>query len=321
MMLPWAIAGLAVVAAVAALLVPRGPEMTSPPVMRVETVLSPDGLSGTPGATAILSPDGSRIAYVAGLDNRIHLRLADQLEGSPLSGTNGAEQPFFSPDGEWIAFFADRKLKKVSVFGGAPLTLCPSEGYRGGTWGPDDTIIFSPGATNGLYRVPATGGEPEELTVLDKTISERSHRWPHFLPGGRAVLFTAQDSGTSFDDARIEVLDLESMTRKVLQRGGSYASFIPTGHLVYIHEATLFAAPLDPEGLELLDAPAPVLENVFYDDRHGGAHFHASRAGHLLYRTGIPAGRTQSLSWLDRDGNRVQALAEQRDYENLSVSP
>jgi serine/threonine-protein kinase len=320
-LLPWILCAVAIVAAVAAFLLPRGPAPSPQPVMRVEMVMSEDSLSSVPGMTAVLSPDGTRMAYVAGDDDRIHVRMADQLEGTPLSGTGGAWQPFFSPDGEWIGFFAEGKLKKVSVFGGAPLTLCGVEDRRGGTWGPDGTIVFAPDTTSGLYRVPDTGGEPEELTVPDKEKRERSHRWPHFLPGGNAVLFTAQEQGTSFDEARIEVLDLRTMERKVLQPGGSYAAYVPTGHLVYVHEGTLFAAPFDASSLELEGSPGPVLEEVFSDPRNGGAHYQVSAAGHLLYRTGGPASRSLTLSWIDREGIRTAALAEPKDYSGLSLSP
>ena len=135
-----------------------------------------------------ISPDGTEIAYLAsdGKTTRIFLRLMDRLEASPLAGTQGALSPFFSPDGQWIGFFADGKLKKASIHGGEPVVLCEAPMNRGASWGQDDVIVFSPTLFGGLMRISATGGSPELLASPDASKGERSYRWPEILPGGKA---------------------------------------------------------------------------------------------------------------------------------------
>jgi serine/threonine-protein kinase len=241
--------------------------------------------SGIPGGATTnfaVSADGTRIAYVleSGGSRQLYVRSLDQTEGTALSGTEGAYGPFFSPDGEWVAFFANNTLKKVSVSGGAPLTLCDARNAKGGSWGPDDTIVFAPHVTVGLSRVPAAGGPPEAIT--EKAQGVRSHRWPQFLPGGRAVLFIVQPSGSSYDDSNIEVLNLEIGERKVIHQGGSYPRYLPSGHLVYAREGTLFGAPFDLDHLEMKGSPVPLLEGLMQGPS-GDAHYAFSDTGTLLY--------------------------------------
>jgi serine/threonine-protein kinase len=121
------------------------------------------------------------------------MRRVEDLEASPLRGTEGARNPFFSPDGQWIAFFAEGNLKKIAVTGGGAVTLCDSPDNRGGSWGEDGTIVFTPGGGPGvgLSRVPSAGGTPEVLTKPDPRAGEATHRWPQVLPGGKAVLYTS----------------------------------------------------------------------------------------------------------------------------------
>ncbi|MDH3629432.1 MAG: hypothetical protein OES25_17500, partial [Acidobacteriota bacterium] len=320
--LPWLVAGVAVIAALASsagLFVSRDTDGAAAQVIRMNVQLSSENIVRRPGPQAVLSPDGTRIAYVAEPDGVLHVRMIDQLQGTALSGTSGAQQPFFSPDGRWIAFVAGRKLKKVAVVGGAPLTLCDVKSFRGGSWGPDETIVFAPDTSGGLLRVPASGGVPEELTLPGE--GERSHRWPHFLPDGLALLFTVQQKGDSFDEATVEILDVASKERKVLQRGGSNPAYVPTGHLVYVHEATMFAVAFDPESRQVSGSAAPVLEGISFNAGHGGARYHFSPAGHLLFSGGGARERDVTLSWLGSDGARTPALVESRGYRQFSISP
>jgi Tol biopolymer transport system component len=167
------------------------------------------------GSSAILSPDGTRLALVAiGADEkrRIYVRSLDALQATALSGTENARDPFFSPDGQWIGFFADGKLKKISVQGGVAVTLCDALTDRGGSWGEDGTIVFTPDVGVPLSKVYSAGGTPEPLTTLDKQAGETTQRWPQVLPGGKAVLFTAGSGGvgTIFEDADIVVYSMAS---------------------------------------------------------------------------------------------------------------
>jgi serine/threonine-protein kinase len=261
------------------------------------TVRVPVELSATtafpqePGPRVVPSPDGSRIAFAMGSPPELHVRELRHVEDTVLSGTTGATQPFWSPDGEWIAFFASSKLKKVSVHGGAPLTLADATSARGGSWGSDDTIVFTPSTRTGLFRIASAGGEAMQITTPssgeeEDRKRERSHRWPHFLPGGKAVLFTAQDLGDNFNSANIEHLDLDSGTRTVVHRGGSYPKLVRGGFLVFIRESTVFAARFDPATAQIAGSPVPVIENVDYSAGHGGGGFYADDKGTLIYTSG-----------------------------------
>ncbi|MCH6554813.1 MAG: PD40 domain-containing protein [Acidobacteria bacterium] len=298
-----------------------------PSPLRLEVKVSPDEplFTGT-GAAAVLSPDGKTLAYVAesGGGRKLYVRPLDQLETTLLSGTEGARDPFFSPDGRWVAFFTDNALKKVSVSGGAPLTLCETQLNRGGTWGPDDTIVFASHITAGLSRIPATGGTPEEITTRSE--GERSHRWPHFLPNGKAVLFIAQGAGASYDDATIEAVVLATGERKVLHEGGTYPRYLPsgsTGHLVYVREATLFAVPFDPDRVEVTGQPAPVLEGVasLGAPANGGAQYAFSPTGTLVYLAGAASSSVYSLVRADRSGKATPLSDDKRFYGYPRLSP
>ena len=324
--LPWVFGGAMTLAFLLTLWSPWvQPERTSPVRLKVE--ISPEEpLFTAQGAAVALSPDGQTLAYVAqsGGTSRLYIRPLDQLQATLLSGTEGARDPFFSPDGRWVAFFTNNALKKVSVTGGTPLTLCETQINRGGTWGPDDTIVFASHITAGLSRIPATGGTPEEITTRGE--GERSHRWPHFLPNGKAVLFIALGQGAVYDDATIEALVLRTGERKVLHEGGTYPRYLPsgsTGHLVYVREATLFAAPFDPDRVEVTGQPAPVLEGVasLGIPANGGAQYAFSPTGTLVYLPGAASSSVYSLVRADRSGQATPLSDDQRFYGKPRLSP
>ena len=146
--------------------------------------LGPDAvLGGAARVAVIISPDGSRLVYLT--QRQLATRLLDQQQGTLLAGTEGAADPFFSPDGLWIGFFADGKLKKISVQGGAAITLCDAGADRGGSWGEDGNIVFAGNTRSGLLRVSDAGGIPQPLTELDLQKGEITHRFPQILPGGK----------------------------------------------------------------------------------------------------------------------------------------
>ncbi len=297
------------------------PVEKTPVHMNVE-INSGATLATTIGAQFAFSPDGKMLAYVAGEgpEQKLYLRRLDQLESTALSGTSAALHPFFSPDGKWIAFFTSNRLKKVSVSGGTPLSLCETSDNRGGTWGTDGSIIFAPSTTKGLFRVQAAGGEPKQLTDPSAN-KERSHRWPQFLPGDKHVLFTSQLAAQDFNASSIEVLSLESMERTVLHHGGSYARYLPTGHIVYVREATIYCARLDTDRWELASTPAPVLEGVKFGARHGGAQFAFSNNGLMAYHAGTQDTADTSLVLVDRSGNATPLISELRNYSIPRFSP
>ncbi len=279
------------------------------------------------GASTILSPDGTRLALVAtGSDQkqRIYIRSLDQLQAAVLSGTENARDPFFSPDGQWIGFFADSKLKKISVQGGAAATLCDVTNDRGGSWGDDGSIVFTPDNRGTLFKVSPAGGTPQPLATLDKQTSENTQRWPQVLPGSKTVLFTSSDTGGTvgaFDDADIVSYSTASGQRKKLLHGGFYARYLPSGQVVYMHEGTLFAVPFDLKRLEVTGQPAPILEGVLTVPLYAGAQFSFSETGSLAYVPGRSGGVNVSIYWMDREGKFTPLRETPGDYRNPALSP
>ena len=164
-------------------------------------------------------------------------RLLGETKPVLLSGTDSGRDPFFSPDGQWIGFFADGRMKKISVQGGAPVVLCDAPTARGANWEDDRNIIAALNLSGALSRVPAEGGTPQPVTKLQGALT---HRWPQLLPGREAVLFTVSPSILAFEDASIAAVSLKTGEIKILVRGGYFGRYLPTGnsagHLVYVHE-------------------------------------------------------------------------------------
>jgi serine/threonine-protein kinase len=262
-----------------------------------------------------LSPDGTQLAYVAipkqGGVRKLYVRALNSLEARPIPGTEGAQTPFFSPDGQWIGFFAQGKLRKVSVAGGAAQSLCDAPTGLGGAWGPDGTIFFAPFNTSGLFRVSAAGGEPQEVTTLKRSEGEISHRWPQVLPGGKAVLFTVW-TGPGWEERHVAVQSLETGERKILVRGGTTGRYLPTGHLVFTQGRTLMAMPFDLAGLEVTgDPPVPLAEQVMEIE---GAQYTFSASGLLAYLPDNPRWQERRLVWVDREGSIEPLAAPPRPY-------
>jgi serine/threonine protein kinase len=229
----------------------RQPSSLARPLMRFAITLPPGETAPVSTWPALAnSADGTHLIYVAGRgeSRHLYLRSMDRVEATPLEGTENASSPFFSPDSQWVGFFADGKLKKINLRGGFPMTLCEATlDDRGGSWGPDDTIIFAPGSTSGLMRVAASGGTPQTLTSPDSGKRERTHRWPEILPGGKAVVFTigSLDTPDYYLDAKIAVQSLETGKREILPVEGTFARYDPAGYLVLAQRGGLFAVPFD----------------------------------------------------------------------------
>jgi serine/threonine-protein kinase len=272
-----------------------------------------------------LSPDGRMLAYLAGTDRKPHInvRAINDFEVRPLSGTENAVDPFFSPSGQWIGFFADGVLKKVPVTGGGTLTVTGGlSDVVGASWGPNDTIVFSPNNGSGLRQVSAAGGESVELTKLKG--SEQSHRWPQFLPDGKAILFTVL-TGVSSDTDEIAVKRLDTGEQKVLIHGGTYPQYAPTGHLLFYRAGTVLAVPFDPVRLEVMGTPTPVIQGVKSTALNtGGAHLSLSRSGTVVYVPGgevITSAALSRLVWVDRKGGEQITPAPAHVYKNPLLSP
>ena len=282
-----------------------------------------------------LSQDGSRLVYVANLGGttQLYMRQMDLIEAQPLPGTVTAYEPFFSPDGEWVAFFQPgaRELRKVSVRGGQPLTLCAAYPPTGGTWLADGTIIFtsqsadSAAAGSVLFQVPDAGGTPQQLTTLDAENGELYHRWPHILPGDQVVLFTVGTSLESSDASRIVALSLETGEQHTIIEGGYNARYVPTGHVVFARQGTLWAAAFDLGRLEKTGPEVVVLQGVEVSPSVGSVPFAYSRDGLLVYMPGSAMGlagvATRSLVWVNQRGEKELLPLPERSYEYPRVSP
>jgi Tol biopolymer transport system component len=281
----------------------------------------------TYGSPIGISPDGTRLVLVAaGSDQklRLYVRPLNQLQATALAGTENASDPFFSPDSQWIGFFADGKLKKISVQGGAAVTLSDAPNDRGGSWGEDGTIVFSRNATEALSKVSSSGGTSEPLTTLDKQTGEIAQTWPQVLHGGKDVLYTSEatsSSGESFGDAEIVVYSTASGQRRTVQRDGFYGRYLSSGHLVYLHDDTLFASPFDMERLTAAGQPVPILEAVENTPGYGDAQFSFSDAGNLVYIAQHTGARQVSIDWMDRDGKFTPLRGVPGDYRNPAFSP
>ena len=321
--LGWVVAAAALLlAAVLGFRLWRSTRPVDRPLLSVSVDLGPNAIAGR-DTTVALSPDGQRMVFIARTADgkqALALRLLGESKNTLLSGTENAADPFFSPDGQWVGYFADGRLKKISVHGGAAVTLCDAPFGRGGSWGQDGSIIAALQTTSGLFRIPNIGGTPQLLTKPgDK--GERTHRWPQVLPGGQAVLFTAHNVVAEFDDANLEVLSLSAGQTKIVQRGGYFGRYLPTGHLVYIHQGTLFGAPFDLEQLEVKGTPVPLVEDVAANINFGGGQFDFSQNGVFACLTGKVSGVATPVLWLDKAGQKQPLVATPGHYLSPRFSP
>jgi Tol biopolymer transport system component len=322
--LPWAIA-VTLAAALAIVLVLLWPRPLQHPLIRLNVDLGPDAMVGL-NTTVAISRDGTRIVFPArgpGGKQQLATRLLDQAQATLLPGTENGADPFFSPDGQWVGFFASGQLKKISVQGGAPVVLCPAPIEEGGSWGEDGNIVATLSNVSGLSSIPAVGGPLQPLTKL--TNGESTHRWPQVLPGGQAVLFTSGSVAFGLDDASIDVVQLKTAVRKTLHRGGYFGRYLPSGHLVYMHQGTLFGVPFDAARLELRGAPTPILEDVAGNANLGGGQFDFSTAplppGTFLYLAGKGISQSRSVQWLDSSGKFQPLLPTPGGYSMPRFSP
>ena len=266
-----------------------------------------------------ISPDGRFVVYTA--NRGLSLRRVDQLEATPIASTfegYWVSNPFFSADSQWIGYHAGGQLKKVSISGGAPITLCEAEIPYGASWGEDDTILFGQGQA-GIWRVAATGGTPD--VVIEVAEGERA-QGPQMLPGGEAVLYTLGTGFGQWDAAQIVVEQLATGNRMTLIEGGRDARYLSTGHLVYLLKNVLFAVPFDPKARAVTGGPVSLIEGIRDAGGFtGAAHFSVADTGSLVYLPGGPGGGQSEFVWVDRTGQTQPVGVEPRAYAWGRVSP
>jgi serine/threonine-protein kinase len=330
----------------------RATSPTSQPAVRSAVRLEPghwlDGWRWSPpwgfdqpSRTAMaISSDGGFIVYSAVKENPgpqdkpcLYLRRTDQLGSTPISGTEGGMYPFLSPDDRWVGFWAGEpwaggKLMKVSIDGGVPVPLCNAAMPFGASWGPENSIVFSPDENKGLSRTPIEGGEPEPLTTPDRVREEISHYLPYCLPDGEGVLFTIM----RFDfemRPRVALLDLKTRKWQVLLEDAADARYVPTGHLVFLRQGTLMVASFDLGKHKVTGQPVPAITNVIQalnmtnpGMNTAAGQFSISKSGWLVYAEGgILPDSQNSLVWVDQEGRAVPAAPFKAAFFAPCLSP
>jgi serine/threonine-protein kinase len=325
--LPWALVAALGIALAAGLLAWAPWRVApSPALVRLSVDIGADAsLAGGDGASAILSPDGQTLAFVAtpssGGPRRLFLRRLDQLQATPLAGTDDAAAPFFSPDGQWLGFFANGKLNKLSITGGAVVALCDtSPTARGGTWVNEDTIIFSPSNLPGtrLLRVSSTGGNPEPFAT--RGLDSVAQAWPQGI-AGRVVLYTEGDVTDAYGAPNLVMAPLDGGAPTIVVRGGYFGRYVPTGHIIYMQRDTLVAQRFDLDRLEPLGQAVPVQQGVAANPGNAHAQVAFSSNGTLVYRPGTVASRLNPIDWMTRDGKTSVLRAATANWDNPRFSP
>ncbi len=299
----------------------RAARPTVQPLVRLNVDLEPQMTPAGIGTALALAPDGTRLAVaVRGEDGKIRLATRRLAEShlTPLPGTEGASSPFFSPDGQWIAFFADNKLKKIAVQGGEPVALADASTYaRGprarfpaGSWGDDGNIVAMLNPIAGLTRVASAGGPPTPLVRLSRGEGEID-TWPQVLPGSQAVLFTRHKG--DYDSANIEIFSFKTGEHKTVLKGGLFGRYLPGGYLLYIHGNTLFAVTFDLSRFSISGAPQPIFDDI---NALADWSFDFSQTGSFAYLS-HQAEPELSLFWLDSAG-KILPLAATAGSSNAS---
>jgi len=278
--------------------------------------------AGDRGGPPVLSADGRRlvfVAYVPGSPRGLWVRQLDSDIAQRLDGTDGAYFPFWSADSRSIGFFAEGKLKKVSAAGGPVTTLADVPNGRGGSWGRDDIILYSPDFFDALYRIGAAGGHPARVTTLDPA-KHTTHRWPFFLPDGKHFLYLATNhSGGAREQNGIYFASLDGKENKFLVASDGNAQYA-SGYLLFQSQAALVAQPFDPARGELSGEPIPVADKVQSDSGLWRSLFTVSENGMLAYQGGSARLGTD-LVWFDRSGKRVGKVGEREPYFDPRLSP
>ncbi|MBZ5718916.1 MAG: protein kinase [Acidobacteriia bacterium] len=323
--LPWAAtAAFAALALVAMILYLR---IASTAPSSIQAYLPPPDntsyfFNGDSAGFPVISPQGDRVAFVAADDKGARLLWVRSLsDGSARSlvGTDSASLPFWSPDGKSLGYFAGGKVRRILVAGGAPVDVADGENPRGGSWGADDIIIFTPATQTAIFSVPASGGTPKQVTSLDRT-RHTTHRWPYFLPDGKHFLYLAASHTKPHADLdEIYVASVDGKENRRLANVTSNAVAVP-GYLLFLQGTALMAQPFDVSSATLKGDPVAVAQNVHFEDGNWHGVFDCSQDGTLLYQ-GAAGAQGSQLLWYGRDGRILGKLGEMESYLDVRLSP
>ena len=275
-----------------------------------------------------ISPDGRNLVYRGDEDatsdpNGLYVGRVGSTTYRRLPGTDEPTQPFWSPDGRYVAFLASNRLQTIEASGGPPQVVTAAPSFFGGAWNADGVILF--GSANGVYRVSAEGGTPELVTSLGE--QEAGHYWPHFLPDGRRFLYLAWSG--DFGSRAIFAASLDSTERTRVMAAESNVGYTAAGHLVFHRAGAVYAQAFDPNGLVLAGEPARVADGISFNSAHGRGAFEVSRDGVLVYSQSgdastLSAGPESWLwqpTWVERTGREIARVGPFQPYRGVEVSP
>jgi serine/threonine-protein kinase len=323
-LLPWLMFATATVA-LAAVLVPRqspAPE-TPAAVTRLSAGIGvPGSLAVDAGPAAVLSPDGRTIVMCVRHDNmtRLYARRLDQVAPVELAGTENAANPFFSPDGRRIGFFASGGLKTMAIAGGATTTLTDAATGRGAAWDTNGDIIYQASLLfqTPLVRITAAGARTDRGTTLAP--EEMTHRWPQILPGGK-ILYSGHSDVSNWDSGTLRVETTPGAPGKIVLPGGYHGRYAPTGHLLYVHAGTLYGVRFDLERLEVTSSPVPIIDHIASTHISGSAQYSFGSDGTLAYIPGSATSLDARIYWLTAKGETSALETTPGAWGNPRFSP
>jgi serine/threonine protein kinase len=324
--LPWLLASLSFLGmvVVAIFFLQSAPELQSIHA----SLLPPEGSKfhfyGEGAGPPVISPNGRRLAFVATSSDKKRLLWVRSLDASaaqPLTGTEGAKYPFWSPDNQYIGYFAGGNLMKVDAASGPPIPICEALNGRGGAWHQDGTILVARAAGSPISRVSADGGTPIEITKLDTARREQTHRWPYFLPDGKHFLYLARTAvvGTQGEADVIYVSSIDTEVNKILMRSSANVAYA-SGHLLFMRGSTLMAHRFDTGDLELKGEAVSIADGVLNDAGFNLAVFSVSQNGVLVYQLGS-AQAGSNLTIFDRSGEQQGVVGDITEFYTPRVSP
>jgi len=320
----WGVSALLLTACVVLSLLHFGQTRTEPHAIHTY-ILPPEkstfAFVGDHTGPLVISPDGTRLVFAAlGSDGKqtLWLRPLDAASSQSIPGTEDASYPFWSPDSRFIGFFAEGKLKTIEAAGGPAQVLCDAPDGRSGGWNREGVIVFAPIFNGPLYRISTAGGRPAQVTELDSSQREISHRWSQFLPDGRHFLFFVKSPQETVSGEYIGSLD--NKEKKLVVRNASNVIYAPPGYLLFVRENTLMAQAFDHKHLTVIGDAVPIAQGIQVNRPYGRAILSVSDNGVLAYSGAPSAAEPSRLTWLDRTGKQVGTVGDPGAYANPRLS-